>query len=308
MRTLRTVAEVRTALRPARRAGRTVGLVPTMGALHEGHAALIQRAAQECDEVVVSLFVNPKQFGDARDLAAYPRDADHDAVLAAEAGADLLWAPSAGDVYPAGFVTQVVLDGPLVMTLEGAHRGPEHFTGVATVVVKLLNAVQPDTAFFGQKDAQQVLVIRRVVADLDMPVRIEVVPTRREDDGLARSSRNSRLSAAAREQAPALRAALAAVAQAHRDGVSAPDALAARGRAVMISFGVEPEYLALVDPKSLAPVTSVQDEVLVALAATIGGVRLIDNQLIGTPRTQRRSPMTGTPHTSDILAIPTART
>ncbi len=289
MRTLRTVAQVRTALRPARRADRSIALVPTMGALHDGHLSLIARAKEECDEVVVSLFVNPTQFGDARDLEAYPRDQEHDAVLAAEAGADLLFAPATDEVYPAGFATAISLSGPLVETLEGAHRGPEHFGGVATVVTKLLCIVQPDVAVFGQKDAQQVVVIRRFVADLNLPVRIEVAPTLREPDGLALSSRNVRLTEEDRPRARALSAALAAIQDAHTAGELATAALAAAGRAAMTPFAVEPEYLALVHPESLAPVATVEDSVLVAVAATVGEVRLIDNQLIGTPRTGRRT-------------------
>ena len=290
MRTLRTVAQVRTALRPARRAERTIALVPTMGALHAGHLALVERARAECDEVVVSLFVNPAQFGDPDDLAAYPRDEDRDAVLAAEAGADLLFAPSAEELYPPGFVTHVTLGGPLVEALEGSRRGPEHFRGVATVVTKLLNVVQPDVAFFGQKDAQQTVAIRRLVADLNLPVRIEVAPTVREPDGLALSSRNVRLAAADRARARALPAALAAAAEAHASGEREAAALGSSARAAMTPFGVEPEYLALVDPESLAPVTTVESAALVAVAAIVGGVRLIDNQLIGTPGPRRRQP------------------
>jgi len=287
MRILRTVAEVRTALRPARRAERTIGLVATMGALHAGHLALVERARRECDEVVVSLFVNPTQFGDPGDLAAYPRDEARDAVLAADAGADLLFAPNAAELYPPGFATRVAPEGPLVEALEGAHRGPRHFSGVATVVTKLLNIVQPDCAFFGQKDAQQALVIGRLVADLNLPVRIDVAPTVREPDGLALSSRNVRLTAADRARALALQAALFAAAGAHAAGERDAAALAAEARAALIPFDVEPEYLALVDPESLAPVATVEDAVLVAVAATLGGVRLIDNQLIGTSRNSR---------------------
>jgi pantoate--beta-alanine ligase len=282
MRTVRTVAEVRTALRPTRRAERTIGLVATMGALHAGHLALVERARQECDEVVVSLFVNPAQFGDPRDLATYPRDEARDAALAAEAGADLLFAPSADELYPPGFATRVALEGPLVEALEGARRGPEHFSGVTTVVTKLLNVVQPDSAYFGQKDAQQALVICRLVADLNLPVAIVVAPTVREDDGLALSSRNARLTAADRPRARALQAALAAAERAHAAGERDTAALAAEARAALIPFDVEAEYLALVDPRSLAPVATVEDTILVAVAATVGGVRLIDNQIVGT--------------------------
>ncbi len=290
MRTLRTVAEVRTALRPARREERTIALVPTMGALHAGHLALVERARGECDEVVVSLFVNPAQFGDPDDLASYPRDQDRDAVLAAEAGADLLFAPGAEELYPPGFATHVALEGPLVETLEGAHRGPEHFRGVATVVTKLLNVVQPDVAFFGQKDAQQTIAVRRLVTDLNLPVRIDVAPTVREEDGLALSSRNARLAPADRERALALPAALAAAADAHASGERDAAVLGSKARAAMATLGVEPEYLAVVDPESLAPVDSAEDQVLVVVAATVGGVRLIDNQLIANPGLRRRQP------------------
>ena len=191
MRTLRTVSELRAALRGPRREERTIGLVPTMGALHDGHIALIRRAREDTDEVVVSLFVNPAQFTDDADLAAYPRDEVRDAAMAAEAGADLLFAPAPEEVYPPGFATRVEVRGPVVETLEGAHRGAEHFHGVTTVVTKLLNMVGPDVVYFGQKDAQQVVVVRRLVADLDLPVRIEAIPTVREPDGLALSSRNA---------------------------------------------------------------------------------------------------------------------
>jgi pantoate--beta-alanine ligase len=290
MRTLRTVAEVRTALRPARRAERSIALVPTMGALHDGHLQLIARAREECDEVVVSLFVNPTQFGDPRDLEAYPRDEERDAIAAAEAGADLLFAPSVAELYPAGFATHVALEGPLVETLEGAHRGPEHFCGVATVVTKLLGAVQPDLAVVGQKDAQQALVIRRLVADLNLPVRIDVAPTVRDADGLALSSRNVRLSPADRPRALALVTALRAAADAHAAGERDVAALEAAGRAAMTPFAVEPEYFALVAPENLAPVVTVEDCVLALVAATVGGVRLIDNQLLGTPIGKRQRP------------------
>ena len=209
MRTVRSVAELRSELRPARREERLIGLVPTMGALHEGHLSLVRHARATCDVVVVSLFVNPAQFNEASDLAAYPRDEERDAALAAETGADLLFAPAPGEVYPPGFATTVHVSG-LTETLEGESRGVSHFDGVATVVTKLLNMVGPDVAFFGQKDAQQALVIRALVRDLDLPVRIEVCPTVREPDGLALSSRNVHLRGADRERALALRDALAA--------------------------------------------------------------------------------------------------
>jgi pantoate--beta-alanine ligase len=280
MRTVRTVAALRAALLEPRRAGRRIGLVPTMGALHEGHLSLIDQARASCDEVVVTLFVNPAQFDENADLDAYPRDEARDAALAEAAGADLLFAPSPAEVYPPGFDTTVAVGG-VSAPLEGELRGAAHFAGVATVVCKLLNMAQPDVAFFGQKDAQQVAVIRRLVRDLDIPVAIEVGATVREPDGLALSSRNTRLRGDERERALALRHALDAVRARAAAGERDPAALAAAGRAAMTAFSVEPEYLALVAPDTFAPVRSVGDErVLVAVAARVGDVRLIDNDIL----------------------------
>jgi len=280
MKTLRTVAELRAALNGPRRAGRSIGLVPTMGALHDGHLSLIRRARAACDEVVVSLFVNPAQFGEAGDLAAYPRHEARDAQLAAEAGADVLFAPSQAEVYPRGFATTVTVD-EVSAPLEGAHRGPEHFAGVATVVTKLLNMVGPDVAYFGQKDAQQAAVIRRLVRDLDIAVRVEVGDTVRDADGLALSSRNARLRADDRRRALALHRGLEAIRACHSAGERDATILAAIGRSVMAELDVEPEYLELVTPDTFAPVTSVGDEqVLVAVAARVGDVRLIDNAIL----------------------------
>ncbi len=284
MKTLRSVAELRAALNGPRRAGRSIGVVPTMGALHEGHLSLIRRARTSCDEVVVSLFVNPTQFDEPGDLIAYPRDEARDAALAAEAGADILFAPPPAEVYPRGFATTVTVDG-LSAPLEGEHRGAAHFAGVATVVTKLLNMVGPDVAFFGQKDAQQVAVIRRLVRDLDIPVRIEVGDTVREADGLALSSRNARLRVEDRRRALALRRGLQAVRACHAAGERDATILAAIGRAAMAALDVEPEYLELVTPDTFAPVTSVGDEqVLVAVAARVGDVRLIDNDILNGSR------------------------
>ena len=280
MRTLRTVAELRAALNGPRRAGRSIGLVPTIGALHEGHLSLVRRARAAYDEVVVSLFVNPSQFDESKDLEDYPRDEARDAQLAAEAGADILFAPPPEEVYPRGFATAVTV-GAVSAPLEGVHRGAAHFSGVATVVTKLLNMVQPDAAFFGQKDAQQVAVIRRLVRDLDIPVRIEVGATVREPDGLALSSRNVRLRHEDRLRAPALHRGLEAVRACHAAGERDATILAAIGRAAMAELSVEPEYLELVAPDTFAPVASVGDEqVLVAVAARVGGVRLIDNDIL----------------------------
>lgn len=276
MRTVRTVAE----LRAARRPGTTVALVPTMGYLHEGHLSLIRAAREEADQVVVSLFVNPTQFNDPSDLDNYPRDERRDAALAAEAGADLLFAPPPEEVYPSGFATQVRVTGPLTEALEGAHRGAEHFHGVTTVVTKLLNMVAPDVAFFGQKDAQQALVIRRLATDLDMDVRIQIGPTVREPDGLALSSRNVRLGDEDRRRALALSRALRAAEGTVAAGTTDAQQVLTAARAAMTPFDVEPEYLALVDPEDLSPVDAVDQETLLAVAAHVGRVRLIDNTIL----------------------------
>ena len=284
MRTIRSNAQMRAYLRAA---SGTVGLVPTMGAFHAGHHALIRAARERCDVVVVSLFVNPAQFDEAADLEAYPRDEARDAAEAAALGVDVLYAPSVDEVYPDGFATSVRVAG-LSDVLEGAERGPGHFAGVCTVVTKLFNLVAPDVAFFGQKDAQQVAVLRRMVRDLDLPVELHVVPTVREPDGLALSSRNVRLAPGERRRAlslsRALRAAEAAVAGGERDAT----AVARAARAAM--NGVDPEYLAVVDPDSFAPVQTVDGRVLVAVAARIGATRLIDNTIVHTAATPGGAP------------------
>jgi pantoate--beta-alanine ligase len=279
MNTVRTVAELRSELAAPRRAGQTIGLVPTMGALHDGHLSLIRRAREECDLVVVSLFVNPSQFNESRDLDSYPRDEVRDEALAGGAGADFLFAPGNAEVYPAGFATTVSVAG-VTDVLEGARRGRGHFDGVATVVTKLLNMVMPDVAYFGQKDAQQTVVIRRLVADLDMPVRIEVGPTVREPDGLAMSSRNTHLDAADRTRAASLHRALEAIRQAVDAGESDAERARARGLAELRTAGIEPEYLELVSAETLAPVPRIDGEVLALIAAQVGGTRLIDNEII----------------------------
>jgi pantoate--beta-alanine ligase len=277
--TVRTVAELRASLRPARLAERTIGLVPTMGALHDGHLSLVRHARATCDVVVVSLFVNPAQFDDAGDLAAYPRDEERDAALAAEAGADLLFAPSRDEVYPPGFATTVHVEG-LTATLEGAHRGVGHFDGVTTVVTKLLNMVAPDVAFFGQKDAQQALVIGRLVRDLDLPVRIDIRPTVREHDGLALSSRNVHLNGTDRERALALHDALRAAEAALQAGERDAGALRETALQAMRDHGIEPDYLELVSTDDLSPVARVDGQALLAVAARVGPTRLIDNTIL----------------------------
>lgn len=276
MRTVRTVAELRALLTFERAAGHRIGLVPTMGALHDGHLALVSAAAAECDLVVVSVFVNPRQFEDADDLAAYPRDEERDAALAESAGADVLFAPGAAEVYPDGFATTVRVGG-VSETLEGAAR-VGHFDGVATVVTKLFTMVGPDVAYFGRKDAQQVVVVRRLVADLNLPIRIVAIDTVREPDGLALSSRNVHLSPTDRTRALALRRALAAVRAARADGI---DHAREAGLRELRADGIEPDYLALLDPETFAPRESLDaGPVLVAVAARVGPVRLIDNELL----------------------------
>jgi pantoate--beta-alanine ligase len=279
MITLRTVADMREATSKARCSGESIGLVPTMGAFHDGHLSLMRRAREQCDRVVVSLFVNPAQFNEQADLDRYPRDERGDAELAAEAGVDFLFAPPAGQIYPPGFATTISVAG-VTETMEGANRGRGHFDGVATVVTKLFNIVSPDIAYFGQKDAQQVAVIRQFVSDLDMQVRIEVCPTVREADGLAMSSRNVALSAAERARATALHRALAAAKEAVDAGQRDVAAVKAGATAALASAGIEPEYFELVSSGTLAPVRRVEGEVLALVAARVGATRLIDNEII----------------------------
>ena len=282
MRIARTIAELRDAVRSARAAGRRIGLVPTMGAFHDGHLALMRRARQATGFVVVSLFVNPTQFNDPADLARYPRDEARDAELAGSAGVDLLFAPTPEEVYPPGFATTVEV-ARLSAPLEGAMRGPAHFRGVATVVTKLLNMVQPDDAFFGQTDAQQALIILRLVRDLDIPVRIEVCPTVREADGLAMSSRNVRLDPESRRRAPAIARALheveARVAAGERDMRHAIH----EARRILSEVGIQPEYFEAVSADTLDPVAHLDGRTLVAIAARVGDVRLIDNVIVSPP-------------------------
>jgi pantoate--beta-alanine ligase len=283
MRTVRTAAELRDALAEPRRRGSSIGLVPTMGTLHEGHLSLVRAARRSCDVVVVTLFVNPTQFGPGEDLNSYPRDESRDAALAEQEGVELLFAPGASEIYPSGFATAVEVSG-LTDVLCGApgRRGAQHFRGVTTVVAKLLNIVQPDVAFFGQKDAQQAIVIRRMVEDLGYQVRIEVLPTVREPDGLAMSSRNRYLSAEERERAAGLHRALLKAAQLATAGEASVDDALSAAREELRGAGIEPEYLEARDAESLAPAQGLNGRpVLIAVAARVGRARLIDNVLIG---------------------------
>jgi pantoate--beta-alanine ligase len=273
---LRTIAELREALAQPRREGRTIGLVPTMGALHEGHLSLLRRAREDNDTVVMSLFVNPTQFNDAGDLAAYPRDEQRDLHLAHREGVDYVFAPDAAELYPPGFATTVSV-AKVTESLEGAHRGREHFDGVTTVVTKLFNIVAPDVAYFGQKDAQQAVVIGKLVRDLNIPIRIEVCPTVREPDGLALSSRNAHLNPAERERATALHEALTAARDAAANGETDPAMIAAAASRLLTDHQIETEYFELVDADTLAPAERVNGNVLAVVAAKVGTTRLIDN-------------------------------
>ncbi len=279
----RTRAELRAALASARREGKSIGLVPTMGSLHEGHLSLLAAARERCDLVVMSLFVNPEQFGEGEDLDSYPRDELRDLQLAADAGVDIVFAPPTEEVYPQGFATFVTVKG-LTDVLDGdpRRRGAGHFRGVTTVVAKLLNLTEPDFAFFGQKDAQQAVVIRRMARDLDFQVEIVVMPTVREPDGLAMSSRNQYIPAAERERASGLWLALDAVRSAASGGASVNDALDA-GRRALAEAGVEPEYLEARYEDDLDRAESFNGRpVLVAVAARVGRARLIDNVVVGS--------------------------
>jgi pantoate--beta-alanine ligase len=280
LRPLRTIAELRQALEPARRAGSTIGLVPTMGALHDGHVALVRAARARCDVAIASLFVNPTQFGPGEDFAAYPRDEEADRAKLAQAGCDFLFAPDAAEIYPRPLLTGITVAG-LGDTMEG-HFRPGHFAGVATVVTKLLMIAQPSHAFFGEKDYQQLLVVRRMVEDLDMPVGIEAVPTWREPDGLALSSRNRYLTPAERAVAPLLYRSLADLAAEVADGRAdcAPAAARATERLRQAGFDAV-DYVAVADAATLAPLTRVAGPARVLGAVRIGRTRLIDNVAVG---------------------------
>ncbi len=275
MRTVTRIDEVRA----WRREAGAVGLVPTMGYLHAGHVSLVERARRECAAVAATIFVNPTQFGPGEDFARYPRDLERDARLLEQAGCDLLFAPPVEEVYPPGCDTRVDV-GPVSAPLEGDRR-PGHFVGVATVVLKLLNIVQPTRAYFGQKDAQQLAVIRRLVRDLDLPVEVVGCPIVREADGLALSSRNSYLGPEERRAAPVLFRALAAAREAHARGERGAEALRRRMLAVLEA---EPlarvDYVSVADPGTFAELVRVTDGALLSMAVRIGRARLIDNLVL----------------------------
>ncbi len=273
---LTSLPDIRAWTTAERTAGRRIALVPTMGYLHEGHLALVDEARRRADSVVLSIFVNPLQFGPREDLARYPRDLPRDRSLAAGRGVHTIFVPQASDMYPAGSEVRVV-PGAMAERWEGAAR-PGHFTGVLTVVAKLFHLTQPDIACFGQKDIQQLALIRRMVRDLDWPLEIATVRTVREEDGLAMSSRNAYLSAPDRARAAVLSRALRAAHDLWRAGETRADAIEARLRDVMRKEPeVTVEYIAVVDPESLVPVKTANETTIVALAARIGTTRLIDN-------------------------------
>jgi pantoate--beta-alanine ligase len=273
---VRTLVQLRSAVARFRGRGETVAFVPTMGALHEGHLSLVRLAHRHADRVVVSIFVNPLQFGPREDLSSYPRPVRRDRALLAGEHVDLLWEPAVADIYPPGDRTRVSVEG-LSDVLEGASR-PGHYTGVCTVVTRLLNAVRPDEMWLGQKDAQQALILERMCTDLLMPVRLRRGPTVREEDGLAMSSRNAYLSHAERQQAVALSQGLAAAWILMRGGERNAQRLAAAIRREWDGYPlVREDYIAVVDPHTLEPLKAVRHEALVAVAAHVGPARLIDN-------------------------------
>lgn len=276
---LTTITETRSACARIRAEGKTLGLVPTMGALHQGHLSLVHAAQARCDAVAVSIFVNPTQFGPKEDFAGYPRNLEQDCQTLETAGVDLIFAPSAEEMYPAGASTFVDVTG-LSDRLDGASR-PGHFRGVATVVTKLLHIFAPDHAFFGQKDAAQVAILRKMVRDLLFPVQLDVCPTVREPDGLAMSSRNSYLTPGQRRQALVLSRALLAVERAARGGEhDSGKLLAVALRILEEEPGVVVDYCRIVDPNTLEDVPNVSRGALVAVAAQVGSTRLIDNLLV----------------------------
>src|SRR2546427_9588196 len=278
MQELAGLKEMRAWSRTERARGRRVGFVPTMGFLHEGHLRLVDRAKERTDGVVMSIFVNPLQFGPAEDLAQYPRDLERDRQLAGERGVDCLFVPDTAAMYPAEPLVRVS-PGPMAEPLEGAAR-PGHFAGVLTVIAKLFHIVEPDIAVFGRKDFQQAMLVRRMVADLDFGFEIDVAPTVRELDGLALSSRNTYLKGDDRRAALALSRALRAVEQAWRSGEADPKVLQRRGMQTLMAPGVSPGYLELVD-EQIRPVARADARTVVVIAARVGTTRLIDNVVLG---------------------------
>ncbi len=277
---MRVVESSQEMVQACREAARPVGLVPTMGALHDGHLALVRRARRENATLAVSVFVNPTQFGAQEDLAEYPRDLARDLELLGREGTDLVYVPAADEVYPQGFATSVEVSG-LADKLEGAHR-PGHFRGVATVVTKLFSLVRPDRAYFGQKDGQQTVVVRRMVRDLDQGLEIVVVPTVRETDGLALSSRNVHLTPEQRRAAPVIYRALCQAEEAWRRGVRDGERLRREVKAVLEGEPlIKPiHYVSVADPETLEELETIKGRAMVSVAVQLGKPRLIDNIIL----------------------------
>ncbi|HVW38121.1 MAG TPA: pantoate--beta-alanine ligase [Pirellulales bacterium] len=276
-----TPGELRAAIAAARAKGQSIGLVPTMGALHAGHLSLIEASRRECDFTVVTIFVNPTQFGPNEDFERYPRTLDADLAAIRSVGADLVFAPALADMYGPRHATFIEMHGP-AEPLEGQFR-PDHFRGVATIVLKLFNLATPDRAYFGQKDYQQTLVVRRMVADLDLPIDVRVCPIVREPDGLAMSSRNVYLSATEREQALSLSRGLRRAEELFLSGERDAETILAAMRGVFESAPlVRLEYLVVADPETLHPLDRISDRAVVAVAAFAGKTRLIDNHLLAS--------------------------
>ncbi len=279
MRICTTIDEMRAASRAARHEGKRLGFVPTMGALHEGHLSLVRAAKANCDLVAVSIFVNPLQFGPTEDLAKYPRTFDHDRDLLEKEVVDILFAPTPEEMYPAGVITYVTVEG-LSEKLCGRSR-PGHFRGVTTVVAKLFHIVEPDLAFFGQKDAAQATIIRRMVQDLNLPVEIVVCPIVREPDGLAMSSRNAYLSQQERKAARVLNRSLTEIQNRFEQGEgNAADLISAGKQVLAQEPAVRLDYFEIVDPATLDPMQQLATTALVAIAAFVGNTRLVDNVLL----------------------------
>lgn len=280
MKLIHDVAAMQQTMLQLKRAGKRIAFVPTMGFLHEGHASLLREGRKQGDILVLSIFVNPTQFGPGEDLERYPRNLEGDCILAASCGVDFVFAPTAGGMYPTGFQTTVAL-GPLTEPLCGASR-PGHFNGVAVVVTKLFGIVQPDVAFFGKKDFQQLAIIRQMTQDLNLAVEVVGMPIVREPDGLAMSSRNSYLSPAERQQALCLYQAVTAVRNCFAEGETAPTRLLAEAHSrISTVASAEIDYLELRDASTLQPVAAANSTTLLALAVKIGATRLIDNTVLG---------------------------
>jgi pantoate--beta-alanine ligase len=279
MKIIRSIKNMQRIVRDLKRDGKLVGFVPTMGALHNGHLSLIKQAAEENDFLIVSIFVNPTQFGPGEDFRRYPRTIKTDALLCKEEGVDIIFYPDANQIYPKGYKTYVALEG-LSNILCGKFR-PGHFKGVATIVIKLFNIIQPDIAYFGQKDAQQAVIIQQMVRDFNLPIKIKVMPIVREPDGLAMSSRNSYLSFKERADAAVLYKALGKAKAMIRQGIINPSRIILAMRKIILKKKTTRiQYIKIVDLNELKPVKRIQGKVLIALAVWIGRTRLIDNIII----------------------------